>query len=197
MIQPQQQIGGEPGKVQLWRFRWQICAFSALTPRCSSLSIIYLDYVCSGAFKRIIRYLAASLFLEFFGRSPPHSTADECDRRAPNVLTPTSGYTKGKVEEAQVAGWPKKHVSLRSHLRKTELSSIVIKLEYISDERFFQALSPSHHIAVFRIPYSFGDSHSFHNLRNTQLVARAGGTMSVWLHSPPSGDPRILRLDLQ
>lgn len=97
MIQPHQQIGGEPEKVQLSRFRWQICAFSALFPRCSSLSIIYLDYVFLVLLNILLDIWLLAFSGIFFGWSP-HRIADECDRRAPSVLTPTSCYAKGKAK---------------------------------------------------------------------------------------------------
>lgn len=69
---------------------------------------------------------------------PPHPTADECDRRAPNVLTPTSCYAKGKVKwkRLRLQDGPS-NMSLYAPTLGKQFSSIIIKLEYISDERFF------------------------------------------------------------
>lgn len=49
--------------MQLSRFKKQICAFSALAPRCSSLSIIYLDYV----FLALLNILLGIWLLAFSG----------------------------------------------------------------------------------------------------------------------------------
>lgn len=62
----------------------------------------------------------------------------------------------------------------------------------ISDYRLFMFLVP--HITVFRIPYSFGESHDFWNLHNSQLIVRAKGNKP--LASQPSIWRPINRLDV-
>lgn len=112
-------------------YRIRICAFSSLVPRCSSLSIIYLDCL----FLLLLNILLDIWLLAFSGCFwlVPPSHCWWILQKGTNVITAVCQYTKERLWGRRSGCRVTQKPSLCSHLRKTELSFIMIGAGILMD----------------------------------------------------------------